>query len=231
MRIAVLSDIHSNKYALSEALKTISTLEIDHYFFLGDYFGYYPWAGETYDLLKTIQHRSTFIIGNHDELMVRDNKPDPVPEYWDVLEQNKRQLNDEALQWLASLKPHALLRIDGLQLSLYHGTPDDELNGRFYPDNEEIYKWFPITNEVLLFGHTHYKLLKQTNSNGFILNPGSVGQARGKNTKPTFAVIDTSIESFKFVEINYDIEKVVAELESMNWYPRAVESLKKSIEH
>ncbi len=231
MKIAVLSDIHCNKYALGEALKLISEQGADHCFFLGDYFGYYPWALETYNLLKTVQHKSTFIIGNHDEMMIRKITPDPIPDYWDVSTKNKEQLPDEAINWLNSLKPHALLRIDGLQFSLYHGTPDDELNGRFYPDNDNTYKWFPQTNEVVLLGHTHYKILKQTEQAGFILNPGSVGQARGKNTKPSFALIDTGTEAFKFVEINYDVEKVISELENINWYPRAVESLKKSIEH
>lgn len=231
MKIAVLSDIHCNKYALSQALASATELQVDHYFFLGDYFGYYPWALETYNLLKTVQHRSTFVLGNHDELLITKKIPFPLPEYWDVLLQNKAELNQEAIDWMSTLKSHARLRIDNLDISLYHGTPEDELNGRFYPDNENAYSWFPQINEIVILGHSHYKLLKQTTAGGFILNPGSVGQARGKNNRPSFALIDTTTETFKFIEIIYDVSKVITELQKIKWYQRAIESLQKSIDN
>ena len=66
MNIAVLSDIHSNKYALSETLKFLENKDIDKYIFLGDYFGYYPWAKETFTLLRSYFNKSHHILGNHD---------------------------------------------------------------------------------------------------------------------------------------------------------------------
>ena len=80
MKVAVLSDIHSNKFALASTLKFLEDKGIVKYFFLGDYFGYYPWASETYKQIEKLFSTSFHILGNHDELICREQAPIPSPE-------------------------------------------------------------------------------------------------------------------------------------------------------
>ena len=228
MNIAVLSDIHSNKYALTSTLKYLEEMQIDKYIFLGDFFGYYPWAKETYLMIEKILSKSICILGNHDQLLLEDNSPNPIPEYWNVILQNKSNLPKEALEWLKYLKPEKTVILENLNFKLYHGTPEDSLFGRFYPDNKNVYDWFPKENEVILLGHTHYPFIKKTENNGYIINPGSVGQPRDCNLNSSICIIKTDYFSVDFYRVPYRVNEAIEELEIINWYPRAINSLKKS---
>ena len=228
MKIAVLSDIHSNKYALTSTMHFLESKKIDKYIFLGDLFGYYPWAMETYNIIKPYLPISIHLLGNHDELIINPIEPEIKPEYWDVIIQNKNDLSLEAIDWLSTLIAHKKIVIGNMNFELYHGSPDNPLNGRFYPDNKNEYGWFPKENEIILMGHTHYPLLIKTTQNGILLNPGSVGQPRDGNLESSFAIINTENNSFEFYRVPYDVNKAIRELESMNWYKRAIESLKKT---
>jgi putative phosphoesterase len=225
LKIAVLSDIHSNKFALLETLKFLENKAIDKYIFLGDYFGYYPWASESFSLIEKLFPKSIHILGNHDELIKTNKQPLLLPEYWDVIIQNRNQLSPFALNWLAGLSSQKRVKIENIDFVMYHGTPDDPLHGRFYPDDEREYNWFPEENEILLLGHTHYPILKKTKSNGFIVNPGSVGQPRDGNLNSSFCIIETENLCFDFFRIPYPVKEAIDELLKMDWYTRAIRSL------
>ena len=228
MRIAILSDIHSNKYALKNTLDFLNNQNIDKYIFLGDYFGYYPWANDTYNLLMTIEDSSIFLLGNHDELLI--NKiPEKIPEYYHVIEQNKSNLPDEALLWLSKLQKKIEVKFDDTYFIACHGTPADLLNGRYYPDNIENYDWFPKRDTVLLLGHTHYPICKSIKGGGTIINPGSVGQSRDGNISSSFCIFDTETKSNNFYRTTFDSNMLIKILEEMQWYPRAINSLSKQV--
>ncbi len=228
MNIAVLSDIHSNKFALLATLNFLKEKKIDKYIFLGDFFGYYPWADETFELINDIFLNSIHILGNHDDLIISPKKMVEKPEYWDVIVQNKNNLPKKALHWLISLESEDFFEIDGLNIRICHGTPDDTLMGRYYPDDMKEYAWFPKNNEVLLMGHTHYPLLKKTKNGGLIVNPGSVGQPRDGILESSLCILDTSNLDVTFFRIPYLIDVALTELIKLNWYPRAILALKKS---
>lgn len=228
MRIALLSDIHCNAFALKESLSFLSNKKIEQYIFLGDHFGYYPWANDTWELLQPYLIEGIFLLGNHDELLVRDSDPDELPEYWEVILQNKHELPQKALEWLKQLKPMQSCELDGVQFTLVHGTPEIPLNGRFYPDNEEKYAWFPQSNrEVVIMGHTHYPLAKQANG-GWILNPGSIGQPRDGQSSSSMCIFETETMQSTFHRVPYNVESTILKLKQMNWYPRAINSLERN---
>lgn len=226
MKIAILSDIHCNVFALKNVLEFIESKHVDKYIFLGDYFGYYPWAKETYDLLMTVKEDSFFLIGNHDKLLI-EPKPLNVPEYYHVIEDNKSQLSHDALFWLKQLPLHKEMEFDGIKISAFHGTPTDILNGRYYPDNNNSYDWFPKRNEVILLGHTHYPLANHIENGGLIINPGSIGQPRDGILSSSFCIFDTLEEKVNFFRVKFDVPLIVSKLEEVNWYPKAINSLKK----
>jgi putative phosphoesterase len=228
MKIAILSDVHSNKYALTEAFKFLDREKIDKYIFLGDMFGYYPWAEETYQMLKKYFEKSIHIIGNHDALIISEKEPDITPEYWDVILHNRKNLSSEAIDWLKKLKEKEDFWLDNINVKIFHGTPDSPLNGRFYPDNHEEYDWFPKENEIILLGHTHYPLNKKNGENSYIINPGSIGQSRDGNNDLSFCIFDTDSKERHFQRVKYSVDLAVEELLEMNWYPRAIKSLQKN---
>lgn len=68
MRIAVLSDVHSNYVALNLVVKDAKKRGVDDYWFLGDAIGYGWQPVETLDMLKEIVSSKNWVIGNHDAL-------------------------------------------------------------------------------------------------------------------------------------------------------------------
>lgn len=228
MRIAILSDIHSNCFALSEVLSFLEKEAIHHYFILGDQFGYYPWASDTWKMIEPLLSQAHVLLGNHDELLVIDTPPAILPEYWDVIQQNKSELPQGALEWLHTLKPTLNVDIDGITFTLAHGTPENPLNGRFYPDNEQVYDWFPKKeSEVVVLGHTHYPLERSVNG-GLIINPGSVGQPRDGFPTSSICIFDTNTRTYTFHRVEYPVDATIDKLEKMNWYQRGIDSLIKN---
>lgn len=231
MRIAVISDIHSNSFALQSVINDLEKQAIQKIMVLGDIFGYYPWAVETYRLLKPYLDKAICISGNHDKLLLSDNCPEPVPSYWIAAQNNREDLQlyeSDALEWLKKLSSERTIKIDDLTILLCHGTPDDPENGRFYPDNSHEYDWFPKEDEVVLLGHTHYPVLKRMLSGGVIFNPGSVGQARDGNPMPSWGIVDTDTLNFTLMRSAYNNLEVIELLKKQNWDARAIAALNKT---
>lgn len=233
MKIAVISDIHSNCYALEAVLNSIKKNNISHLIILGDIFGYYPWAAETYQLLFPYLSNSFFIKGNHDQLLLDKIPPVPIPSYWEAAKQNEKSLMakyPEVLTWLEQLDFSKKTIIENHVVEMYHGTPENPENGRYYPtDSETIYSWYPLKNTILFLGHTHYPLInKQTDNSGFIVNPGSIGQPRDGNPMPSWAIWSTKENTFELVRTVYDNLSVMEELKKMNWNDRAIKTLNKT---
>ena len=233
MKIAVISDVHSNCYALEAVLKSIKKNNISHLLILGDIFGYYPWAAETYQLLFSYLNSSIVIKGNHDQLLLDKTPPFPIPSYWEAAKQNEKSLMEkypEALIWLEQLDFSKKTIVENHAVELFHGTPENPENGRYYPSDSEMHcGWYPLKDTILFLGHTHYPLIvKQTDHSGFIVNPGSVGQPRDGNPMPSWAIWSTEENTFELVRSAYDNLSVMAELKKMNWNDRAIKALNKT---
>jgi predicted phosphodiesterase len=231
MRIAVLSDLHSNAPALSAVLADLKNAAVDRIFILGDLFGYYPWALETHELIRRLPSDTVFLKGNHDCLLLSGAPPEPCPSYWDAAKHNESQLRKHdanALAWLASLPASAHLKLSEFTFEMHHGTPDDTLDGRYYPSDDTAYSWLPALGTILLLGHTHYPLMVRTRSGGVIVNPGSVGQPRDGNPDPSWASITLPGGDVTFHRTPYDWSGAAARLEEMGWDDRATAALRKN---
>ena len=64
MRIAIISDIHSNIEALTEVLKVSEAQKVDRIVSLGDVVGYGASANECCDLVRSVTEVT--LLGNHD---------------------------------------------------------------------------------------------------------------------------------------------------------------------
>lgn len=231
MRIAILSDIHCNCFALSAVLQEVQAEQPDQIWVLGDTFGYYPWAPETYRILISTKQLRLVLLGNHDKLLLDTEPPLPVPSYWNVARQNRDLLErnaPKALLWLQSLFPLARFTCQDTSLLCVHGTPEDPLQGRFYPDNKSSPGWFPKAGEILLMGHTHYPFARYTPEGGLVANPGSVGQPRDGDIRSSWALLSLPDISIEFRRTAWDVCSTVRLLERRNWYPTAINALRKT---
>jgi predicted phosphodiesterase len=141
---------------------------------------------------------------------------------------NRQSLLGPGIQWLSGLSSKKEFIVDGKLVTMIHGTPMDFLNGRYYPDNTNEYDWFPGQNEILLLGHTHYPLINRFSNGGIIINPGSVGQPRDGNLSSSFCIWDSASNEAEIIRLPMPIDSIIDELQKLNWYEKAINSLRKT---
>lgn len=179
MRLAVLSDIHADVYALADALARLERLHCDAVVCAGDLVDYGLFPAETIALLR--ERRIACIRGNHDRWAVgsgRADAPDAAPggephdtTGWD--------LSSDAVAFLAALPPAWDATIEGVRVAVRHGTPRSDMDG-IYPDradeSEVGRRLREAAADVLLVGHTHLPFVLQSLAGGVIANPGALGR-------------------------------------------------------
>jgi predicted phosphodiesterase len=223
-------------------LSDIASLHVDVIFCAGDIFGYYPWAQKTYDLIKEYLIEAS--LGNHDALVLNSLDllskditivPDAIngPIY-DVAENNASDLTSSAREWLSSLNISVNRKIDDWEITMLHGTPDNPLEGRLYPDTGLSADWLPGHKQILVLGHTHYPLMRRYKNGGILLNPGSVGQPRDGNPFPSWIYVDTDQlcktknDHPQLRRVAYDQFHPMKMLERRRWPERFVRALNKT---
>jgi predicted phosphodiesterase len=227
MLVAVLSDIHSNVYALQAVIRDVEIAAASEIWICGDTFGYYPWPAETFALLEGV--RPMAILGNHDS-WITDIPAAPRHVMGEIARHNERELASrapDALAWLASLPDMLRFERNGWTITMTHGTPDNPMEGRYYPDDAAAYSWLPRVNEVLILGQTHYPLVRGRAKTGLVLNPGSVGQPRDLNPMPSWALLDLAAGSAELRRTVYDNIKVMDELRALGWNEPVTRALDK----
>jgi len=228
MKFAVLSDIHSNVFALEAVLTDAKTHSVDLLVNLGDIL-YGPIAPRaTYDLL--MQHDIVTICGNQDrqifEASAEEIASNPTMKF--IIE----NLGEEPIKWMKSLPFDKQLNDD---VYLCHGTPSDDLiyllenvelgYARLRADSEIIKRLNGQQSKLICCGHTHTPRTVCLSSGQVIVNPGSVGLQAYTDDEPnvhsmenfnamaSYAVVEQTVNSWKIEHINvpYDIELAVIE--------------------
>ena len=124
MKIAVISDIHANIYALINVLEDIDNEKVDSIICLGDLVGYGPHPNE---VVSMIRRRNILCIkGNYDSSVV-DNEYSFIRETelncfslpWTVSE-----LRQENKYYLCNLPSQISLEAHGKKLLFVHGSPN-----------------------------------------------------------------------------------------------------------
>src|SRR4051812_46263581 len=120
MRIAVISDIHSNLHALDAVLTDVDAEAPDEIWCLGDVVGYGPRPNECADIVR--ERAGVVLVGNHDlaaigKLDTRDFGPLAAESAaW-----TEQALGSAQTEWLRTLEPAATR--GGLEL--FHGSARD----------------------------------------------------------------------------------------------------------
>jgi predicted phosphodiesterase len=105
MKIAVLSDIHSNSYALERVLNHAQQRGVDRFWLLGDIVGYGPHPIECMRWFKDNYHRIDWVMGNHDAMLWA----------WTLRKQIKQKAgNDKQIRQVNALAFKELAEVEGI---------------------------------------------------------------------------------------------------------------------
>jgi diadenosine tetraphosphatase ApaH/serine/threonine PP2A family protein phosphatase len=236
MRTLVLSDLHANATALYAALDAAKG-RWDRVVCLGDVVGYGPDPNEVTNKVRELGART--IRGNHDKaataLMPTDDF-NPVAKT--AVDWTRSQLTPENVKWLAEL-PQGPIEAEGVVL--VHGALQDEDEYVFTP-TQALEGLLDASGPVTFFGHTHHQggftyepatnnleilqirprpaetlaPLRLEPKRRYLLNPGSIGQARDGDPRAAFAIADLPNHVVEFWRVPYDVSSVQARMRSAN---------------
>lgn len=220
MRIAIISDIHSNIEALTEVFKVIDQQNVDRIVSLGDVVGYGASPNPCCDLVR--EHAEVTLLGNHDAAVA--GRMD-YSFYYDAarhaLDWSANMITEENLGWLRSLP--FTYRIG--DIGFCHGSPIDPKAYEYIFALEQARDVMPFSAElpeVTFIGHSHLcKAFAMGNGEvndvvaqkfgvrrgyKYIISVGSVGQPRDYDNRACFVIHDTEARTVEYMRVEYDIE-------------------------
>lgn len=200
MRVLIISDIHGNDVGLKTVLEDAGT--VDKIICAGDITGYYPFINEVIGILK--KHGAVSVVGNHDKYLLDGAAPQHADQTIGAsVRRMEKIITRENLEFLRGLSNPLELSIDGRSILLCHASPWDPFEERIYPDSKEFFRFLSLPYDVVIYGHTHYPVIKQFGSMQ-IVNPGSCGQPRDYNLL-SYVIWDTYTNAFENKRIPWDI--------------------------
>jgi putative phosphoesterase len=219
MQVGVIADVHGNLVALDAVLSDMPA--VDRLVCAGDVVGYNPWhaeclaviRGETDALSDTAaatlpDGAVPTVMGNHDRAVAFDTAYGFNRMAAAGVDHARETLSEEQIEWLADF-PEQRVVCDG-RLKLVHGHPEDP-DRYTYP--EEYEPGMLGDEDVLVTGHTHVQGHAAFDE-GLVLNPGSVGQPRDGDPRAAYALVDFEEHTIEGHRVEYDIERVVEEVEA-----------------
>ena len=220
MKIALLSDIHGNHYALEAVLESVARQNISSLIVLGDMVGYYYKPDVVLRMLRDFQ--TFWIRGNHEVILkgLRDKVLNPEVvrmKYGSGASIALEKLSSDQIDMLVRLPDSRHLEIEGVSFTLCHGSPFDP-NRYVYPDASTALLaecTSAVKSDFLLMGHTHYPF-SNAQSGVVIVNPGSVGQPRDQSAGASWAVIDTENKSVVFKQTPYPTSELIHEIDRID---------------
>jgi predicted phosphodiesterase len=221
MRILIMSDIHANLPALEAVLTSAG--EVDAVWCLGDLVGYGPDPNQCVERVRNLPNL-VCLLGNHDAAALGQididnfNTDARASMVW-----SQTELTEESKAFLGQLPEQV---VQG-PVTLVHGSPRNPvweyiLDARTATINFEYFH-----TSFCLVGHTHLPVLYlQTNPGErarpvpafryqdqpvpmrAILNPGSVGQPRDRDSRAAFALFDPDAGRWEQHRVDYDLVSV-----------------------
>ncbi|MEW6511266.1 MAG: metallophosphoesterase family protein [Bacteroidota bacterium] len=214
MRIAIISDIHSNLQALKAAFSRIDAEGIKEVYCLGDIVGY---GGNPNECVASVRERCSYVVlGNHDLAAIDTTQaeyftaPGRTAAIW-----TNGTLATEHRDFLANLP----MKCVEDSCTLVHASPDSPGGWQYVLSLQIARRQFDhFTTDLCLIGHTHVpavcgedlKTFVFKRGMRFIVNVGSVGQPRDGNPQLSFGILDTEAWTYENIRADYDIEGAAA---------------------
>jgi predicted phosphodiesterase len=237
MRIAVMSDIHSNVRALEAVLAAIGS--VDAIWQLGDVVGYGPDPDAV--VARLTEAGAIGVRGNHDAATLGDlGTGDFNGDARLAVEWTRARMSIETRLYLAALPER--LTPEGLDFTLVHGSPRDPIWEYLTSAWEARENLAAFDTTYCLIGHTHVPLvLRQKGQierlgvrpetrlalDGLrsFLNPGSVGQPRDGDPMASYMILDTAAGQIDWQRVPYDVAATQAAMLEAGLPPRLASRL------
>jgi len=213
MRIAIISDIHSNLEALTKALEIIDTKNIDEIVCLGDIVGYGANPNECVEIIK--KRAKYVVMGNHDFAVAVDptelvyfNSYARESDLW-----TRSVLTEENLEFLRSLP----FTISIKNLLFVHSSPAQPREWEYiFTEAQAKVQFKYFTEKICFIGHSHLPGIfpetglyngKIDKNNRYIINVGSIGQPRDGDWRLSFGIFDTDTWTYENIRSEYEVDK------------------------
>lgn len=215
MKIGILSDIHSNIFALDNVLLDLQSKGASKILVVGDLIGYYYWPKQVVTRLMD-DPDIICISGNHEEILEKTLNSKKEAEsykkkYGSGFEICKQELSNSQINWLLSLPKSLSISFAGISFFLSHGslTSSDEY---IYPDSKDILLNNNYSQEVFtIFGNTHYPFIRM-HEGKYLINPGSVGQPRDACCLSSYILINTENLSIQFNRVGFESKLILEKI-------------------
>lgn len=223
MKIAAISDIHGNLYALMKVLEDIDQQKVDKIICLGDLVGYGPHPNECLALIR--RREIPCIKGNYDASVVDG----------DFTYIRNTEINSFSLPWacnelrashkyyLGSLPDHLDYNINEVNILFTHGSPN-KINEYLFEDEENTNRVMEsFDGDILVCAHTHIPYSNQYD-NKLLINVGSVGKPKIGRPNCTYALINIDENKkvdVSFKELEYEYKRIVKDCRILN-FPNAI---------
>jgi putative phosphoesterase len=213
-KFVILSDIHSNIYALRKFLDYIEEIDPKYILNCGDFLQKGPNPKEVYDIVMN-DRRFINILGNNDleliERGLRSFKENDIKHQNWVIE----QLGISRVEKLMELPQKRLITIGGKKFLMTHSrlnsTTELPLIFQGKPIEEYVLDYEEDCDYVLI-GHTHYQSFTSYWKGKTILNPGSLGISKDSTINFIIANIHEDEIGFEFKKIKYDSKLAIDDL-------------------
>ena len=234
----IISDIHANLTALEAVLSNVG--EFDGAWCLGDLVGYGPDPDECINRIRQLPNLIC-LIGNHDAAVLSQIDTDAFnPEARQTITWTQNVISPDNIDFLKSLADK--ICID--EVTLAHGSPRQPI-WEYLLDTYSATRSFKYFETNYCFvGHTHLPSIfhmiddkhaitlsipnpneKIELSPRAILNAGSVGQPRDRDTRAAYALYDTDAHTWEYRRTAYDIPSVQKRMEDAGLPLRHIQRL------
>lgn len=216
MRIAILSDLHSNLEATEAVLDDARTQECTEFVCLGDVVGYNANPHECVEIVRALA--CPIVKGNHDEqASLRESSRgfNELAEH--AINWTRGHLTDADKQWLCELPLFRPVR----DFTIVHATLDTPEQWSYVLNPVDAAASFMEQGTtVCFFGHTHVPLAYLRDSSvhrvktenlaiesdtKYFINVGSVGQPRDGNWRAAYCIYDLEKQTVEQRRVKYDL--------------------------
>ncbi len=241
MRIAILSDIHSNLEALERVCEHAAAHAAERYVCLGDFIGYGADPGPTLERVMALPGLIA-VRGNHDEALFRELGRGAFPEIRQAIAWTRERLSPVQLNFLADLP----LLVRAGRLTYAHASANQPDAWEYLRQPDQILACLDAAATPMTFiGHVHVprvfyetaagavrELVPQdgmpvplSTSGRYVVNVGSVGQPRDGNNAACYVLYDDIAHEVTFHRLAYDYVTTAGKIRDAGLSPFFAERL------
>lgn len=239
----ILSDLHANQHAFRAVLRYARRRAISRFVVLGDLVGYGAHPNQLLDQLRELKPR-VMVRGNHDKACAglegceTFSLPARMSTLW-----TRERLSRDNLRFIEEL-PRGPVQV-GDDYLIAHGSPGDEDAYLLHP-RDALHAFDDFQGQLCFFGHSHlpgafeldeaaHRLTWITPEPGtwfslrpdcrYLVNPGSVGQPRDRDSRVSFMSYDPRHRRLKLHRLDYDHRGAARAILQAGLHPHLAERL------